>query len=88
MGSFVRIVKDGLGNLYSAHQSNTGEVPYNSVKDTNLVFDSYTKVIYYNFLIGVYVCGKRENYTEHLTPYISENGKFCRFIDNKIVEIG
>ena len=88
MGSFVRIMKDGGDNLYSAHQSNTGEVAYDLVEDTNLVFDSNTKVIYYNFRSSIYVSGKRECYTEHLTPYISENGKFCRFIDNKIVEIG
>lgn len=88
MGSFVRILADENDNLYSAHQVNTGEVPYNSVKNTNLVFDSYTNVIYYKFTDCVYLTAMRNTYTEHLTPYISKNGKFCRFIDNAIVEIG
>ena len=27
MGSLVRIVKDGLDNLYSAHDANVGAIP-------------------------------------------------------------
>lgn len=44
---------------------------------TVLVYDNLTKVIYYRPLTGEYMC-----------PYVSVHGKFCRFIDNKFVEIG
>lgn len=46
-------------------------------KLTNLVYDVNTKVVYYY--------AKESNYIA--SPYISENGKYCRFIDGKIVEI-
>ena len=42
--------------------------------DCNVVAMKDTGVLYY---IGVY----------RLTPYISENGKFCKLVDGKIVEI-
>lgn len=41
---------------------------------TNMVYDSETKIIYYWTEIG-------------MTPYISENGKYCRFVDEQIIEI-
>lgn len=78
MGSLVRIVKDRLGNLYSAHDANVGAIPV-STEESDFVYDSETKVVYW--------CSYVPKYT-YLSPYISENGKFCRFIDNQIVEIG
>ena len=49
-------------------------------EDTNMAYDINTKVIYYAFW-------DEESDMSFMAPYISENGKFCRFIDNKIVEI-
>jgi len=46
---------------------------------TNLVYDLDTKIIYYK---------EYQNTHSTMCPYISENGKYCRFIDDKIVEVG
>ena len=43
-----------------------------------LVYDSFTGIVYYKFT---------EKNSSYMCPYISENGKYCRFIDNEIVEI-
>ena len=75
----VHILTDGEGNLY-APTENPGEY-------SGLVFDHQTKVIYYMLQEKVGT-GCYASFTGHMAPYISENGKFCRFIDNKIVEIG
>ena len=82
VGQLVRIMEDGLGNLYSAHQANMGEIPV-PTKESNLAFDADTKVIYYNF----------DSYKDkqgYMAPYISENGKYCRYNGalGRIVEIG
>lgn len=79
VGDLVQILVDGLGNLYSAFQGNLGQIPVATEK-TNLVYDQNTKVIYYNY-------DSYKNKRGYMAPYISENGKFCRFIDNQIVEI-
>ncbi len=51
-----------------------------------LVYDVKTKIIYYKF---IELTHKTSNITEfgYFGPYISENGKFCRYIDGEIVEI-
>lgn len=46
---------------------------------TNLVYDTKTKIIYYKIV--------EYNNVGYMSPYISENGKYCRFIDKKIVEV-
>ena len=46
---------------------------------TNLVFDTETKIVYYQINNATY---------GYMTPYISANGKYCRFVDEQIVEIG
>ena len=43
-------------------------------EETGLAFANTTKVVYYIF-------------GEHMAPYISINGNFCRYIDSQIVEI-
>jgi len=70
-----KILTDGEGNFYPPTE-HPGEY-------TGLVFDHQTKVIYYMLQeqVGMGIRG-------FMAPYISENGKFCRFIDNQIVEIG
>lgn len=45
------------------------------VIDGYISYDSNTNVVYY------YCSGS------YMTPYYSENGKLCRYIDGKIVEI-
>lgn len=49
--------------------------------ETNIAFDINTKVIYYVFW-------DEKSDMSFMAPYISENGKFCRYIGEKIVEIG
>ena len=46
---------------------------------TDLVYDSQTKIVYYK--------DQKVSFLS-MCPYISENGKYCRFIDGKIVEVG
>lgn len=53
---------------------------------TGLVFDSETKVVYY-MLKEAHTFAGPTTYSGYMAPYISENGKYCRFIDNQIVEI-
>lgn len=48
-----------------------------------LFFNTKTKVIYFfysSYELGGYGYG-------YMSPYISENGNYCRYIDDKIVEI-
>lgn len=75
----IKIVSWGDGALYGRNEK-VGD-------DTGLVFDSETKVVYYMLQEAHAYTGKC-TYSGYMAPYISENGKFCRFIDNKIVEIG
>jgi len=59
----------------------------NNSKPSMFVYDSVTRIVYYKFeetkLIGI----TRTETSFYMSPYISENGKYCRFIDNEIVEI-
>lgn len=48
-----------------------------------LAYEKETKVIYYMASTNAY---NGYSYT-YFAPYISENGKFCRYINGKIVEI-
>lgn len=86
----IRILKDSEGNRYTTLQYNVGYYPKgNGLSNTDLVFDEDTKVVYYQYLqysTGFY--STKTPVVGYMSPYISENGKFCRFIDNKIVEIG
>ena len=75
---FVRILIEEDGRLYA--EKNNEEEPY---EYTDLVYNTETKVIYYMF-DDEYLDSRIRNY---FAPYINENGKYCRFIDNKIVEI-
>ena len=47
-----------------------------------LVYDRDTKVVYYLFS----TCTGYNGYG-YLAPYISENGNFCKYVDDKIIEI-
>ena len=84
MGNLIRIVMYNDGYLCSVNEADLSENPVS----TKFAYDSETRVIYWyymdyhkNYLGGGNYCG-------YMSPYISENGKFCRFIDDKIVEIG
>ena len=51
-----------------------------------LVYSTETRVVYYMF--STYeALGYRGYGYSYFAPYISENGKFCRYINDKIVEI-
>lgn len=85
-GQLFRIWRDReTGELMSSRRDENSE-------SLNMVFDSITKIVYYKF--SEYHCIICENCDSHtdtkigfLSPYISENGKYCRFIGNEIVEI-
>lgn len=67
-----------MGLLHQIWQ-NTKDKKYHACQvpgchSTNMVCDSETSVIFYWTEVG-------------MTPYISENGKYCRLIDGQIVEI-
>ena len=47
-----------------------------------LIYDKETRIIYYKYEDGE---GKRGY--GYMTPYCSSNGKLCKYIDNKIIEI-
>lgn len=73
-----------MGELYRIYKNNSdGQLkdyqPSKRYEETNLVFDETTLIIYYQFEV---------NGVGYMAPYISENGKYCRFINEKIVEVG
>ena len=72
---FKRIYKKDDGTYYICYRTGPDE------DVTLMVYDVTTRVIYYKELPGA---AFNSNF---LCPYISENGKYCRFMDNKIVEI-
>lgn len=47
-----------------------------------LIYDKETRIIYYKYEDGE----GRRGYG-YMTPYYSSNGKLCKYIDNKIIEI-
>lgn len=53
-----------------------------NVADKNLVYDVNTQIIYYAFTDGTGQCSHG-----FMSPYYSENGKLCRFINGEIQEI-
>lgn len=73
--NFVEIVRWGYDDALYSRREKVGT-------KTGLVFDSQTKVVYYK---GIEHFDR--SYVGYLAPYISENGKYCRFIDHQIVEI-
>ena len=76
MRDFVKIYKrwdDGTFTTKSCELTDGACVKY--FHETGLAYNEITKVIYYY----------RNETVE--APYISENGKFSRFVDNQIVEI-
>ena len=48
-----------------------------------LVYDDDTRVVYYMIFTARAYSGYG-----YLAPYISENGNYCRYVDDEIVEIG
>lgn len=51
-----------------------------------LVYSTETRVVYYMFSTYEAVGYQGYGYS-YFAPYISENGKFCRYINDEIVEI-
>lgn len=80
VGRFVAILEGNDGKYYSAQQWNLGQIP-NQVKaeETDMVYDFGTKIIYYEVYNGKKLVFRH--------PVISENGKYCRFIDGNFVEV-
>lgn len=52
-----------------------------------LSYDKETHIIYYLIKQQESASGYRGFGYTYFAPYISENGKFCKYIDDKIVEI-
>ena len=70
----------GCGKEYKGKASEAGFIkcPEHNV----LYYDPTTKVIYYIF----YDSDTNQGFG-YMSPYISENGYFCKWDDNKIIEI-
>lgn len=81
---------------YNKGDEYTTEASLNN-KQTPLVCDSDTKVVYWKFLEDSKAVNESMSFGDtHRTfkmkvgfmcPYIGENGKFCKLVDGKIVEI-
>ena len=54
--------------------------PNDGMQRLYLISDNQTRSVYY-YSPAVYQKGR------NISPYYSENGKLCRFVDNKIVEV-
>ena len=84
MVNLMRIWKDSVSGEMKEKKECSFDEP------SNLVFDPDTRTIYYKFSerVAVKMIGDKEitGRVGFMSPYIS-NGKFCRFIDGKIVEI-
>lgn len=51
-----------------------------------LAYDTDTRVVYYMF--STYEAAGYDGYGySYFAPYISENGRFCQYINDEIVEI-
>ena len=81
MERFVMIYRGEDGNLRTFDDEVTF-VPY---LYTGLAYDKVTKVVYYYYHPSAFhgICDD----DMPTSPYLSENGKLCRFINNQIVEI-
>ena len=54
--------------------------------DFSLAYNKTTNIVYYFF--GTYEpLNERAGWMSFMTPYISENGHFCKYLDGAIVEI-
>ena len=68
-----------------------------NTKSTLLVCDSVTKVVYWKFLEDSKAVNESWSFGDtqkifnmkvgFMCPYIGENGRFCKLVDGKIVEI-
>jgi len=80
----------GLKRIYSNGIS-LNDMEYGT--PTLLVYDSVSRIVYYKMeeessRSNLYHVGSVTSKTGYMSPYISKNGKFCRFgEDNKIYEI-
>ncbi len=62
-----------------------------------LVYDTETRIVYWKFVEDSYATpyhnGWADNHctykfeTGYMSPYIGPNGKYCRYIDDNVVEI-
>ena len=56
--------------------------------DFKLITDKKTGIVYIDNVIETYKGNNSGTHYFHVyTPYHSENGKLCRFVDGKVVEI-
>ena len=65
---------------------------FTAVPDTMKVIDGEDSLVYHRDTKVVYIMitlRREYNYDSagYFAPYISENGNYCRYIDNQIVEI-
>ena len=85
MGNLIRIWKDSISGELSDRK-----VSY-MCDSLDLVFDSETRIVYYKFTekVAIKKIGDREitGKVGYMSPYIGEYGRYCQFIDNKIVEM-
>ena len=63
---------------------NTVQMEYS---DFDLITDQKTGIVYIDNMIVTFDKDGWRNYNNVYTPYYSMNGKLCRFVDGKVVEI-
>ena len=52
-------------------------------RDSNLVYDADTRIVYYKFLERV-----NTSMYPFMSPYYGENGLPCKYLDGKLIEVG
>lgn len=50
--------------------------------DNDLCYDIYTNIVYITFQTGV-----GRSAVGYMSPYYSENGKLCRYVDGELIEL-
>ena len=79
-GNFIAIFEGQYGKYYSAQELGMGKISNRDKTEiTNLVYDANTKIIYY----AIY----NQEKIIFIQPYLSENGKYCRFVENNFEEV-
>lgn len=63
---------------------NTVQMEYS---DFDLITDQKTGIVYIDNVIVTFDKDGWRNYNHAYTPYFGKNGKPCRFVDGKVVEV-
>lgn len=79
--TLLKILVGRSGKYYTMTQWRFCEIPETEeVFLTDMVYDYRTRIVYY----AIY---DDHEYIIFSMPYLSENGKYCRFVDEQFVEV-